>query len=317
MATTVRGACPLDCPDTCSWVVTVEDGRAIDLRGNREHPFTRGVLCGKVDHYLDALHDPERLLYPMRRVGEKGEGRFERIGWDDAIAAVAEGIRGASERFGPESVLPYYYAGTMGWIQGWTMGPRLFAALGASRLATTICDAAAQEALAATTGVVGFDPEEIGRARLILLWGMNPLSTNVHQWRFVLEARKQGAHIVTIDPIRTDTAARSDEHLAPLPGTDAALALGLMRAVLDAGAVDRSWLRAHTVGWEALESASCGMARRARCGDLRSRRGSRPRARQPSRGHASNRHPHRSRAAATRRRWGGDPGDHRDPCADR
>ena len=248
------------------------------------------MLCGKVDHYLDALHDPERLLYPMRRVGEKGEGRFERIGWDDAIGAVAEGIRGASERFGPESVLPYYYAGTMGWIQGWTMGPRLFAGLGASRLATTICDAAAQEALTATTGVVGFDPEEIGRARLILLWGMNPLSTNVHQWRFVLEARKQGAHIVTIDPIRTDTAARSDEHLAPLPGTDAALALGLMRAVLDAGAVDRSWLRAHAVGWEALETrlAEWPVARAAAICGLdeavvrRSATASRPRVQPPS-----------------------------------
>jgi anaerobic selenocysteine-containing dehydrogenase len=253
MATVVHGACPLDCPDTCSWLVTVENGRAVDLRGNREHPFTRGALCGKVDHYLDALHDPDRLLHPLRRVGPKGSGSFERIGWDEAIALAAEGLRGAVSRHGPESVLPYYYAGTMGKIQGWTMGPRLFAALGASRLDTTICDAAAQAGLKATTGVVGYDPEDLARAGLVILWGASPLSTNVHQWRFVLEARKRGAHVVVIDPLRTATADRADEHIALLPGTDAALALGLMRAVLDAGAEDRDWLERHTVGWPALE----------------------------------------------------------------
>lgn len=250
----VRGACPLDCPDTCSWLVTVDGGRAIDLRGDREHPITRGALCGKVDHYLDALHDPDRLLHPLRRVGAKGEGRFERIGWDEALDLVAAGLRESIARHGPESVLPYYYAGTMGMIQGWTMGPRLFAALGATRLDTTICDAAAQVALRTTLGgAVGFDPEDLGEARLVVLWGANLLSTNVHHWRFVLEARERGAHVVAIDPLRTDTARRSDEHIALLPGTDAALALGLMRAVLDAGAEDRDWLDRHTVGWPALE----------------------------------------------------------------
>jgi anaerobic selenocysteine-containing dehydrogenase len=259
MALVVRGACPLDCPDTCAWQVTVENGRAVSLRGDKSHPFTNGHLCGKVNRYLDALHDPDRLVHPLRRVGAKGDGRFERIGWDDAIALAAEGVRGAIDRHGPESVLPYYYAGTMGRIQGWTMGPRLFAALGATRLDTTICDAAAQLALRATVGgVVGFDPEDLGRARLVLLWGANLLSTNVHQWRFVTEAREAGAHVVAIDPIRTDTARRADEHLALLPGTDAALALGLMRAVLDAGAADREWLERHTVGWPALEERLAG-----------------------------------------------------------
>jgi anaerobic selenocysteine-containing dehydrogenase len=254
VATSVRGACPLDCPDTCAWHVTVEDGRAVDLRGDREHPFTRGALCGKVNHYLEALYSPDRLLHPLRRVGAKGEGRFERIGWDEAIELAADGLRRAIDRHGRESILPYYYAGTMGKVQGWTMGPRLFAALGASRLDTTICAAAADAALDATLGdAVGYDPEDLGHARLVLLWGINVLSTNVHQWRFVLEARAGGAHVVTIDPIRTDTAARSDEHIAPLPGTDAALALGLMRAVLDAGAADREWLERHTHGWPELE----------------------------------------------------------------
>jgi anaerobic selenocysteine-containing dehydrogenase len=254
MAVTVRGACPLDCPDTCSWLVTVEHGRAIDLRGDREHPFTRGALCGKVDHYLDALYDPNRLLHPLKRVGAKGEGRFERISWDEALELVADGMRGAIERHGPESVLPYYHAGTMGMIQGRTMGDRLFAALGASRLALTICDGAAQEALATTLGApVGYDPEDLGLARLVVLWGANPLASNVHQWRFVLEARERGAHVVTIDPLRTDTARRSGEHVAPLPGTDGALALGLMRAVLDTGAEDRDWLARHAIGWPELE----------------------------------------------------------------
>ena len=132
MRTIVRGACPLDCPDTCSWLVDVEDGRAVGLRGDRENPFTHGALCPKVNRYLDALHDPDRVTHPLRRVGAKGEGTFERIGWDEAIEATAAGLRSAIERHGPESVLPYYFAGTEGMVQGWIMGPRLFAALGAS-----------------------------------------------------------------------------------------------------------------------------------------------------------------------------------------
>jgi anaerobic selenocysteine-containing dehydrogenase len=256
MATTiVRGACPLDCPDTCSWDVTVEDGKAVDLRGVREHPFTRGALCGKVNHYLDALHGSDRLLHPLRRVGPKGEGHFERITWDEALELTADGLRAAIARHGAESILPYYYAGSMGVIQSWTTGPRLFASLGASRLGLTICTGAASAALKATLGAsVGFDPEDLGRAKLVILWGANLLSANVHQWRFVLEAKEAGAHIVCIDPIRSDTAERCDEHVAPLPGTDAALALGLMRAVVDAGAADRDWLERHTVGWPELEA---------------------------------------------------------------
>jgi anaerobic selenocysteine-containing dehydrogenase len=254
MRTIVRGACPLDCPDTCAWQVTVEDGRAVELRGDREHPFTRGALCGKVDHYLDALYSPDRLLHPLRRVGAKGEGRFERISWDAALELVATGFRKAIERHGAESILPYYFAGTMGLIQGSVMAERFFGALGASRLQLTICTGAAKAAMKATLGGhVGFDPEDLVHARLVLLWGANLLSSNLHQWRFVLEARERGAHIVTIDPIRTDTARRSDEHLALRPGTDGALALGLARAVLDAGAADRDWLERYTVGWPELE----------------------------------------------------------------
>jgi anaerobic selenocysteine-containing dehydrogenase len=256
-ATTHRGACPLDCPDACVWQITVENGRAIKLRGDHEHPFTRGALCGKVNRYLHAVNGPDRLTHPMVRVGAKGVGpeAYRRASWDEALERVAGGLTQAIERHGPESVLPFYFAGTMGHVQGWTMGPRLFAHLGASRLRTTICTAAATAALRSVFGAsVGFEPETIVEARLIVLWGANLLSSNLHQWPFVLEAQRRGAYVVAIDPIRTDTAARCDEHIAPLPGTDAALALGLMRHVRDAGAADRAWLEAHTVGWPQLEA---------------------------------------------------------------
>jgi anaerobic selenocysteine-containing dehydrogenase len=255
--TTHLGACPLDCPDTCTWRLTVEDGRAVAIAGDHDHPFTRGALCGKVNRYLDAVNGPDRLTHPMVRVGLRGVGpaAFRRASWDEAVGRVAAGLRATIERDGPEAILPYYFAGTMGHVQGWTMGPRLFAHLGASRLRTTICTAAAKAALGSVYGgTVGFEPESIVDARLIVLWGANLLSTNLHQWPFVYEAQARGAYVVAIDPLRTDTAARCDEHVAPLPGTDAALALGLMRHVLDRGAADRDWLDAHTHGWPGLEA---------------------------------------------------------------
>ncbi|MEV4490317.1 molybdopterin-dependent oxidoreductase [Micromonospora coxensis] len=251
------GACPLDCPDTCAWQLTVTDGRAVALRGDPGHPFTQGALCGKVNRYLDAVNGPDRLTTPLVRVGPKGVGpvSYRPASWDEAVARVADGLRAGIDRHGPESVLPFYFAGTMGLVQGWTMGPRLFAHLGASRLRTTICTAAARAALASIYGgSVGFEPESIVQAKLIVLWGANLLSTNLHHWPFVAEARRRGAYVVTIDPLRTDTAARSDEHIAPLPGTDAALALGLMRHIRDLGAADTEWLAAHTTGWERLRA---------------------------------------------------------------
>jgi anaerobic selenocysteine-containing dehydrogenase len=229
----------------------------VAIAGDRQHPFTRGSLCGKVNRYLDAVNGPDRLTEPLIRVGPKGVGpvSFRPAAWDEAIARVAASLRATIDRDGPEGILPYYFAGTMGHVQGWTMGPRLFAHLGASRLETTICTAAAKAALRSLYGgSVGFEPETIVEAKLIVLWGANLISANLHQWPFVLEARARGAHVVTIDPLRTDTAARSDEHIAPLPGTDAALALGLMRRVVEVGAVDRVWLQAHTVGWPELEA---------------------------------------------------------------
>jgi anaerobic selenocysteine-containing dehydrogenase len=253
---TVRGFCPLDCPDTCAWHIEVDgSGRAVSLRGDREHPFTAGALCGKVNRYLDAVYSPDRLLHPLRRVGRKGEGRFERISWDEALRLTAEGLQDAIDRHGPESILPYYYAGTMGYIQGWTLGPRLFRHLGASRLQTNLCSGAAHAANNVTLGApVGYDPEDIVHAKLVILWGTNPLNANVHLWKFLLEARSRGARLVAVDPIRSESAGRCDEHIAPLPGTDAALALGLMRAVLDEGTADLDWLERHTIGWPELEA---------------------------------------------------------------
>ncbi|MEH0827588.1 MULTISPECIES: molybdopterin-containing oxidoreductase family protein [unclassified Micromonospora] len=251
------GACPLDCPDTCTWQLTVTDGRAVALRGDRDHPFTRGALCGKVNRYLDAVNGPDRLTHPLVRVGPKGVGpvSYRPASWDEALGRAAAGLRASIDGGGPQAILPYYFAGTMGLVQGWTMGPRLFAHLGASRLRTTICTAAARAALQSIYGgSVGFEPESIVEAKLIVLWGANLLSTNLHHWPFVQEAQRRGAYVVTIDPLRTDTAARSDEHVAPLPGTDAALALGLMRHLRDHGGVDREWLDAHTRGWERLDT---------------------------------------------------------------
>jgi anaerobic selenocysteine-containing dehydrogenase len=235
--------------------VHVKDGRVVRVTADRDHPFTRGALCGKVSRYAETLSSPERVLHPLRRVGPKGEGRFERIGWDEAIEAVAHRLAETIERHGPQAVLPYYSGGTLGKLQCWLMAERLFGRLGASYPVDTICSAATMAGFNATLGgAVGFDPEDVAGAELVLLWGTNTLSSNVHQWRFVLEARERGAHVVTIDPLRTDTARNSDDHIALFPGSDAALALALMRVVVDLGAHDEDWLERHTIGWPGLRA---------------------------------------------------------------
>ncbi len=249
----VPGACPLDCPDGCSWIVTVRDGEAVKLRGTPDHPFTRGALCNKVARYLDHTRAPDRLLHPLRRTGAKGEGRFERISWDDAIAEMAERLTAIRDAHGGEAIWPFQGTGTLGYLQGLEgrSGARLWNVLGASDHAMTICSAAGTTGLRRTLGTnATIDPEGFARARLILLWGSNPLSTHHHFWKFVLEARRDGAHVVVVDPVRTRTAAQADEHLAPLPGTDAALALALMHVVLRDGAQDDAFLRDRTEGWE-------------------------------------------------------------------
>jgi anaerobic selenocysteine-containing dehydrogenase len=251
----IRGACALDCPDTCSWVVTVKDGAPIALRGDPDHPYTRGTLCNKVADFLAYARSPDRLLYPMRRVGPKGSGAFERISWDEALARIAGEIRDATARHGAESIWPYLGTGSMGLLQGaYSAGRRLWNALGASGHVQTICTIAGGFGTGYTLGDnrVGMEPQNLRHSKLVIVWGANVLSTHPHLWRPILEAQRAGAMLVAIDPIRSRTAAACDWHLAPLPGTDGALALGLLHVVLDEGREDRAFLAERTVGWDAF-----------------------------------------------------------------
>jgi anaerobic selenocysteine-containing dehydrogenase len=250
---TVVGACPLDCPDACSWLVTVDEGRAVRLRGNPAHPVTRGALCVKVNRYLEQTTAPDRILHPMRRVGRKGEGRFERIGWDEALDEIAGRLGGIIREYGGPAIWPFHGTGSLGYVQGMEgfAGRRFFNALGASVHEPTICSPAGSAGLKYTLGTSGgMDPEDFARSRLIILWGTNPLTSGHHFWKSVQDARLDGAYVVAIDPVRTRTAAQADEHLAPMPGTDAALALGLMHVIVRMGAHDRSYIDAYTLGWE-------------------------------------------------------------------
>lgn len=249
---TVVGACPLDCPDACSWVVTVSDGRAVRLRGNPDHPFTAGGLCPKVNPWLEFASSPRRLLHPLQRVGAKGEGRFERISWDAALDLWAERTRDVVDRWGGEAIWPFAGTGNVGWLQGASgpAGGRLFNRLGASGHVVTICSISGHVGMSYTTGTAaGMDPEDVVEAGLVLIWGSNTVVANPHWWPFVERARTRGAQVVVIDPVRTATAARADRHLAPRPGTDGALALGLMHAIVRAGGADEVFLAERTDGW--------------------------------------------------------------------
>lgn len=252
----VVGACALDCPDGCSWVVTVaSDGsgpeRAIAIRGNADHPFTGGGLCTKVNRYPDVAAAPDRLLYPLRRNGPKGSGRFERIGWDQALGEIAARMQEAIDRHGGEAIWPYAGTGSVSMLQGLGgAGRRLFHHLGASRHLPNICSVAGHAGMAMTTGsAAGMDPQDLARSGLIVLWGTNTLTTNLHLWPFVTAGRDRGAPLVVIDPVRTRTAARADVHLALRPGTDAALALAVMRRLSELSAVDEDYLERATLGW--------------------------------------------------------------------
>lgn len=249
----VTGACPLDCPDACSWVVTVDDdGKAVSLRGNRDHPFTDGGLCVKVNPYLRWAEQPERLLHPLRRLGPKGSGEFEPISWDTALETIAERFHHVIDTVGGEGIWPYAGTGSVGWIQGVVgSGKRLFHHLGASRHVATICSVSGHVGMSYTTGTAaGMDPEELADSDLILLWGTNTLTSNQHLWPFIERGRQRGATVVVIDPARTRTADRADVHLAPRPGTDGALALGLMAELGRIGGWDHEWLEANAKGWD-------------------------------------------------------------------
>src|SRR6266536_1299469 len=250
----VRGACPHDCPDTCALLTTVENGRAIKVEGAPDHPTTRGTLCTKVARYLERTYSGERLLHPLRRAGPKGSRRFERITWDEALDTIATRFKAiAASKDGPQAILPYSYAGTMGLLQYGSMDRRFFHKLGASLLDRTICATAGKAGYAATIGAsIGTDLEQFENARLILIWGSNPIVSNLHLWSRVQEAKRRGAKLIAIDPYRSLTAEKCHEHLAPLPGTDAALALALMHVIIGEDLYDRDYVEKYTLGFERL-----------------------------------------------------------------
>jgi anaerobic selenocysteine-containing dehydrogenase len=262
----VHAVCSHDCPDSCGVLVTVDElsGRAVKVQGDPSHPVTRGFLCGKVAKYLERVYSPDRLLYPMRRKagvakGPLPKGReteaFERITWDEALDEIAARLKDIAAEFGPESVLPYSYAGTIGQLGYGSMDRRFFHRLGASQLDRTICAAAGGAALKSVYGVkLGTTPQDFAHAGLIIAWGANIHGNNVHLWPFIEEARRAGARLVVIDPYKTRTAALADEHLVIHPGTDTALALGLIHVILSEGLEDREYIDRCTTGFEELKA---------------------------------------------------------------
>ena len=267
----VRGACPHDCPDTCALRVTVDGGRVVRVQGDPDHPPTHGALCNKVSRYAERTHSPDRVLHPMKRVGPKGSGRFQRIGWDEALDTVAARLRTIAER-DPQAIVPYSYAGTMGLVQGESMAARWANKLGASLLDRTICSSAGGEALAATYGgTIGMHLDHYAESKLIVIWGSNSITSNLHFWTFAQQAKRDGARLWCIDPRRSETVEKCHRHLALLPGTDGALALALMHELITHDWLDEDYIARHVEGFEALReralawpperaAAECGLA---------------------------------------------------------
>lgn len=247
---TVHAACPHDCPDTCAVRVTVDSDHVVKWQGDPLHSHTHGALCTKVSRYPERTFHPQRVLHPMKRVGPKGSGAFERISWDEALDTVAARLQAVRD---PEAVVPYSYAGTMGLLQGESMAARFFHRLGASRLDRTICASAGGEALVATYGgKVGMHVQYFAESKLIVIWGSNPITSSVHFWTRVQQAKREGAKVWCIDPRRTDTADKSHRHLALKPGTDGALALALMHELVVHGWLDEDYVARHVEGFEPL-----------------------------------------------------------------
>ena len=251
--TQVRATCPLDCPDTCALLVTVTDGVATAVKGDPDHPTTAGVLCTKVSRFTERTYHADRLLHPLRRVGKKGEGKFERISWDEALDTIAARLALIAAR-NPQAILPYSYCGTMGLVQGESMSSRFFNQLGASLLDRTICASAGATGYRYTVGAtIGTDMEQFQNAKLIIIWGGNPIASNLHFWMRAQEAKRNGATLIAIDPYRSLTAEKCQQHIALLPGTDAALALGLMHVLIAEDLVDHDYIAQYTLGYEQLK----------------------------------------------------------------
>ncbi len=249
----IRAACPHDCPDTCAMLVTVENGKAIKVEGAKDHPTTNGFLCTKVNRYLERTYSDQRVLYPMKRVGDKGKGLFTRISWDEALDTIAARFKTIAQE-NPQSILPYSYAGTMGLVQSQSMDRRFFHKLGASLLDRTICASAGAAGYKVTIGAsIGTDMERFDEARLIVIWGSNPQTSNVHLMPKILEAKRRGARLIAIDPYRSLTAEKCQQHIALLPGTDGALALAMMHVIINENLIDADYIRQYTLGFELLK----------------------------------------------------------------
>ena len=265
MPSTVHAACPHDCPDACGVLITIDDGRATKIQGDPAHPVTRGFLCAKVAKYLDRVYSPDRVLYPVRRKEGVPKGpcgpetpasqAFERISWDKALDDVTRKLRQVADQYGPESILPYSYGGTLGALNGASMDRRFFHRLGASQLERSICSTAGEEGLKSVIGVkLGTEPEQFAHSRYIIAWGSNIHGNNVHLWPFIEEARRKGAKLVVIDPYKTRTARFADWYLPINPGTDAALALGMMNVIISEGLYDADYVSRHTTGFDDLKA---------------------------------------------------------------
>jgi anaerobic selenocysteine-containing dehydrogenase len=258
MTTTVQGTCHHDCPDSCGWTVTVDNGVAVQLRGTKEHPTSYGELCPKVNHFLDRVYSPERIVYPLKRVGPKGSGEFEQVTWDEALTEIASRLTEVISTHGPEAVLPYYDAGNQSLLAMDGIAHRFFHQMGASKLIMAICGKSVGAGLSMTNGTgLSVDAMEIEHSRLIILWGTNTHLTNRHLWPVIERARAEGARLVVIDPIRTVTAdqvdpSRGDMFIAPRPGTDIALMLAMMHIVIRDGLTDTEWIAQHTHGYSEL-----------------------------------------------------------------
>jgi anaerobic selenocysteine-containing dehydrogenase len=257
MRTTAESVCPLDCPDTCSLTVTIDDGRVTAIDGSRRNPLTDGFICAKVRRYPERVYSPLRVLYPQRRIGAKGEGRFERITWDDAIDLITTRFRQIIATDGGEAILPYHYGGSSGVLGEGAADARFFHRLGASGLLKTICAAPTGAVVRAMYGSMpGVVPTDYAAARCIILWGVNPSATGIHLVPHIRAAQRAGAFVAVVDPRRTPTARTATLHLAPRPGTDVVLALALIGELIRRGAVDERFVAAHVNGFAALAAAA-------------------------------------------------------------
>ena len=251
----VRGACPHDCPDTCAFIYDVKNGKLVDVTGDPDHPMTRGGLCVKLNGFAEHHYNPNRLLYPMRRTGPKGSGQYERISWDDALAEIKRRWTDITATYGSQAIMPHAYLGHQGTLNGLTAGDAFFNRLGSTVAEKTYCESGSSTAWIMTVGPSGgLDLESLAYAKYIIVWGMNMISTNLHAWPFILEAQKKGAKIVVIDPVRTRTAKQADWHVAIKPGTDGALALGMMNVIIAEGLVDYDYVEKYTLGFEELKA---------------------------------------------------------------